>query len=73
MTVKLRYKGRSFGSAQSLGAALKRDIAQTVDRALRSAASASGAHIRKTGQGYESRAHRTSSPASTGASASAGF
>ncbi len=53
MTVKFRYKGRSFGSAQSLGAALKRDMAQTVDRALRGAASASGAHIRKTGKGYE--------------------
>lgn len=53
MTVKFRYKGGSFGSAQSLGAALKRDMAQTVDRALRSAASASGAHIRRTGQGYE--------------------
>lgn len=53
MMMKFRYKGRSFGSAQSLGAALKRDMAQSVDRALRSAASASGAHIRKTGQGYE--------------------
>ena len=53
MTMKFRYKGRSFGSAQSLSAALKRDMAQTVIRALRSAASASGAHIRKTGQGYE--------------------
>lgn len=53
MTVKFRYKDRSFGSAQSLGAALKRNMAQTVVRALRSAASASGAHIRKTGQGYE--------------------
>ena len=28
-------------------------MAQTVDRALRGAASASGAHIRKTGKGYE--------------------
>lgn len=53
MTMKFRYKGRSFGSAQSLGAALKRDMAQTVDRALRGAASASGAQIRKTGKGYE--------------------
>ncbi|MCE6967079.1 hypothetical protein [Cereibacter sphaeroides] len=53
MTVKFRYKGRSFGSAQSLGAALTRDMAQTVERALSSAAAASGAHIRKTGQGYE--------------------
>lgn len=53
MTMKFRYKGRSFGSAQSLGAALKREMAQTVDRALRSAASSSGARIRKTGQGYE--------------------
>lgn len=53
MAVKFRYKGRSFGSSQSLGAALKRDMAQTVDRALRGAASASGAYVRKTGQGYE--------------------
>lgn len=53
MTVKFRYKGRSFGSAQSLGAALKHDMAQTFDRALRNAASGTGAQIRKTGQGYE--------------------
>ena len=53
MTVKFRYKGRSFGSAQSLSTALKRDMTQVVDRALRSAASTSGVHIRKTGHGYE--------------------
>lgn len=52
MTVKFRHKCRSFGSTQSLGAALKRHIAQTVDRAIHGPASASGAHIRKTGQGY---------------------
>lgn len=53
MTVRFRYKGRTFGSAQSLGAALKRDVAQTLDRNLRNAASGTGARIRKTGQGYE--------------------
>ena len=53
MTVKFRYKGRSFGSAQSLGAALKRDMAQTVERAVRNAASGSGARVRKTAQEYE--------------------
>jgi hypothetical protein len=53
MTVKFRYKGRNFGSAQSLGAALKRDVAQTVDRAVRNVASGSGARVRKTAQGYE--------------------
>lgn len=52
MTVKFRYKGRTFNSAQSLNSALKRDMNQAVERSIRSAASGAGARVRKTGQGY---------------------
>lgn len=53
MGMKFRYKGRSFSSANSLTNALKRDVQQTVERQVRSAASGSGARLRKTSQGYE--------------------
>lgn len=52
MTVKFRYKGRTFSSAQSLSSALKHDMNQAVKRSIRSAASGTGARVRKTSQGY---------------------
>lgn len=53
MTIKFRYKGRTFSSARSLGSALQREMIQQVDRAIRNAASGSGARLRKTPRGYE--------------------
>lgn len=53
MAIKFRYKGRSFSSASSLTNAVQRDLQQTVDRQVRTAASGSGARLRKTRDGYE--------------------
>lgn len=51
--LKFKYKGRSFSSGKSLANAMQRDMNQAVERKIRSAASASGARVRKTSQGFE--------------------
>lgn len=48
----IRYKGRNFSSGQALGAALKRDMQQALERQLRSAAASSGVRLLKTASGY---------------------
>ena len=50
--LKFKYKGRSFSSGQSLANAM-RDMNQAVERKIRSAASASGARVHKTSNGFE--------------------
>lgn len=51
--LKFKYNGRSFSSGKSLANAMQRDMNQAVERKIRSAASASGARVRKTSQGFE--------------------
>lgn len=51
--LKFKYKGRSFSSGKSLANAMQRDMNQAVESKIRSAASASGARVRKTSQGFE--------------------
>lgn len=50
--LKIKYKGRSFSSGQSLANAMQRDMNQAVERKIRSAASASGTRVRKTSKGF---------------------
>lgn len=51
--IKIKYKGRNYSSGRSLANAMQRDMNQTVERTIRSAASASGARVRKTAKGFE--------------------
>lgn len=51
--LKFKYKGRSFSSARSLADAMKRDLQGSVERQVRSAASANGLTVRKTSKGLE--------------------
>jgi hypothetical protein len=51
--IKLKYKGRSFSSARALAEAMQRDLHNSIERQVRSAASINGLTVRKTSQGFE--------------------
>lgn len=47
----MKYKGRTFSSGQSLANAVQRDIKTAVERAVRNAASSSGARTTRASNG----------------------
>ncbi len=53
MTLKFKYRGRSFSSAKSMMSAAQRDLKNDIERKIRQAASASGAQTSKTSKGLE--------------------
>lgn len=55
----IKYKGRSFSSAQSLASAMQRDIQSAYEQRVRQAAANNGLSVRKTSQGLEVRGNAT--------------
>lgn len=53
--IRFKYKGRSFSNARSLTQAMVRDVEQTWERNVRSAAAATGVRVTKTVKGLEVR------------------
>jgi len=51
--IRIKYKGRSFSSAQSLANAVQRDLQSAHEQRIRQAAGASGLSVRKTTGGLE--------------------
>lgn len=52
MSVKFKFKGRTFSSASSLQSALRQEMRRNVDQAVRRAASGTGTSVQKTHNGY---------------------
>lgn len=51
--IRVKYKGRTFSSAQSLASAMQRDLQSAYEKSVRQAAGASGLSVRKASQGLE--------------------
>jgi hypothetical protein len=51
--IRVKYKGRTFSSAQSLASAMQRDLQSAYEKSIRQAAGASGLSVRKTSRGLE--------------------
>jgi hypothetical protein len=49
--MSLKYKGRTFSSGQSLANAMQRDLKAAMERAVRSAATSSGARTTRVSNG----------------------
>jgi len=53
MKLTMKYKGRSFSSGRALANAMRRDFDRQIEHNIRSAASSSGARVKKTHKGFE--------------------